>query len=153
MKNSHRVAFGLALAAIFFGCKPKAEEKPQGPQPDLVVQPGLGVFLETDKPIHFTVAAIAPNGKVSGLFEGKGRAGAVGATPITAPEGSEIRLRFAIAGMAKRGESPLYFRSAAEREVREIAKTADVAEIVYKDGTKAYSVTTDDRAAHAKPKQ
>ncbi len=151
---SRRAALGLALAALLVGCKPKVEEKPKGPQADLTVQPGLSVFLETDQPIHFSVVAVAPDGKVSALCEGIGRAGAVGATPITKPEGSEVRLRFVVApAMPKRGESPLFFKTAAQGELRELGKTADVAEILYKDGTKAYAITAESRATRATPKQ
>lgn len=149
---SRRSLIALAALALLGACKPDMEKVEKGPQPDLAVAPGLSVFFESDQTVHFTIVAVDASGKVSPLFEGKGRPGELKATPVNHPGGSQVRLRFVPAGMPRRGEEMTYFR-AAEGRFTEIPKSADIAEILYKDGIQSYGITCEGRKALAKPRQ
>src|ERR1043165_1788627 len=152
----NRFAAPVVAAALLavVGCKPKAPDpqSAQGPRPDLVVEPGLSIFMESDRPLRFSIAAVKPSGEATALFEGKLVAGGTPPSPINKPDGSDIRLLFEVAPLPKRGEAPSFLKSAADGPVAELAKSGTVAEIVYKGGTQSFAVTSEANKAIGRPR-
>lgn len=141
----------LAAGVLLLAACSKPPPTPTGPVTDLTVSPGLSVVLDTSEFISVSVATL--KGKdAKPTHAGRLRAGGGTNAAGDKPEGSDIRLRFAVApSMPARGEPPTYFHAAGENKVTEIT-SPNAAEFIYTGGTVTLTVSSDGKTVVLSPK-